>query len=163
MNKKLAYVGIDYHMNSLTLAVKIEGERDLFDTIRIKNDKKVIKKFMKKLAKTYTVKACYEASCNGYTFQRKMKTWGYDCEVIAPSLIPKKAGNKRKNDLRDAIDLVTTLVAALENIGCHSASILDPVSAIPGFLIKVIFMLRTSWFSNNPRSRQRCGIPRRGS
>lgn len=60
---------------------------------------------MKKLSEQFDIKACYEASSSGYSFQRKMAAWGYHCDVIAPSLVPKKPGNRRKNDFRDARDL----------------------------------------------------------
>jgi transposase len=103
--KKIAYIGIDYHLNSLSIAVILEGEKKFYDLIRLKNKDKVIIKYMKKLSDTFQIKACYEASCNGYTFQRKMASWGYYCDVIAPSLIPKKSGDRRKNDFRDAKNL----------------------------------------------------------
>ena len=100
--KKIAYIGIDYHSNSLSIAVIIEGHQKIHEMIRLSNEDKVIRKYMKKLSRDYQIKSCYEASCNGYVFQRKMATWGYHCDVIAPSLIPKKAGDRRKNDFRDA-------------------------------------------------------------
>jgi len=103
--KKIAYIGIDYHLHSLSIAVMLEGERKCYELIRLKNEDKVISKYMKKLSDTFEIKACYEASCNGYTFQRKMASWGYHCDVIAPSLIPKKSGDRRKNDFRDAKNL----------------------------------------------------------
>jgi transposase len=103
--KKIAYVGIDYHLHSLSIAVMVEEEKRFYDLIRLKNDDKLISKYMKKLSSQFEIKACYEASCNGYTFQRKMASWGYHCDVIAPSLIPKKRGDRRKNDFRDAKNL----------------------------------------------------------
>jgi transposase len=103
--KKIAYVGIDYHQNSLTIAVRIQGEKKTHETIRLKNEDKIIRKYMKKLSKEFDIKACYEASSSGYCFQRKMASWGYHCEVIAPSSLPKKRGDRRKNDFRDARDL----------------------------------------------------------
>ena len=96
MEKKIAYVGIDYHLNSLSIAVLIDGQKKLYDTIRLKNVDKIISKYMKKLSRDFQIKACYEASTNGYAFQRKMTHWGYRCDVISPSLIPKKAGDRRK-------------------------------------------------------------------
>ena len=36
--KRIAYIGIDYHMETVSVAVLIEGEKDFFDTIRMKND-----------------------------------------------------------------------------------------------------------------------------
>jgi transposase len=103
--KKIAYVGIDYHKNLLTIAVIVEGQKEFYETIRIKNDDKLIVRYMKKLSKQFLINACYEASGSGYVFQRKMASWGFHCDVIAPSLVPKKPGNRRKNDFRDAKDL----------------------------------------------------------
>ena len=71
----------------------------------MKNNDKVLLKYLKKISKEFEIEACYEASCNGYTSQRKMEKWGFNCDIIAPSLIPKKPGDKRKNDFRDARNL----------------------------------------------------------
>jgi transposase len=103
--EKIAYVGIDYHQNSLTIAVCVEGKNKIHETVRIRNEDKLIRMYLKKLSEKFTIRACYEASCSGYYFQRKMKSWGYHCEVIAPSSLPKKRGDRRKNDFRDAINL----------------------------------------------------------
>jgi len=121
MEKKIAYVGIDYHLNSLSIAVMIDGQKKLHDTIRLKNVDKIISKYMKKLSRDFEIRACYEASTNGYAFQRKMTNWGYRCDVIAPSLIPKKAGDRRKNDFRDARDLAQNFAAGMLSI-VHSPS-----------------------------------------
>jgi transposase len=51
------------------------------------------------------LRACYEASGAGYVLHRALLEWGYACEVIAPSLIPKRSGVQRKRDTRDAADL----------------------------------------------------------
>ena len=103
--RKIAYVGIDYHQNTLTLAVRIQDRKEIHETVRIKNEDKLIRKYIKKLSEKFDIEACYEASSSGYYFQRKMKSWGYHCEVIAPSSLPKKRGDRRKNDFRDARDL----------------------------------------------------------
>jgi transposase len=103
--KKIAYVGIDYHLNSLSIAVVVEGTTKPYEMVRLKNNDKMIHKYMTKLSEKFEIKACYEASSNGYSFQRKMAAWGYHCDVIAPSLIPRKPGDHRKNDFRDARDL----------------------------------------------------------
>jgi len=114
--KKVAYVGVDYHMNSLSIAVMVEGEKKIHEMIRLANDDKVILKYFKKLSRELEIRTCYEASCNGYAFQRKMKAWGYACDVIAPALIPRRAGNRRKNDFRDARDLVQNYAAGMLSI-----------------------------------------------
>jgi len=103
--KKTAYVGIDYHISKLTIAVMIEGEKDFNSTIHLENKTKLIANYLKKLSEQFQLKICYEASGSGYHFQRLLQSWSYHCDVIAPSLIPKKAGDRRKNDFRDAREL----------------------------------------------------------
>lgn len=51
------------------------------------------------------MRCCYEASGCGYVLHRRLTSWGVACEVIAPSLIPKMAGDRRKTDKRDAENL----------------------------------------------------------
>jgi len=48
---------------------------------------------------------CYEAGPCGYGLQRQLVEAGHDCIVIAPSLIPIKAGDRVKTDRRDALML----------------------------------------------------------
>lgn len=100
--KKIAYVGIDYHQNTLTIAVRVQGSKKIKETIRLNNEDKLISKYMTKLSKEFQIRACYEASSSGYCFQRKMQSWGYNCQIIAPSSLPKRRGDRRKNDFRDA-------------------------------------------------------------
>lgn len=109
--KKTAFVGIDYHISRLTIAVMPEGEKDFLSTLHLENKIKVIANYIKKLAEQFQLKICYEASGSGYHFQRLLHSWGYHCDVIAPSLIPKKAGDRRKNDFRDARELARNYAA----------------------------------------------------
>jgi mannose/fructose/N-acetylgalactosamine-specific phosphotransferase system component IIB len=74
--KKIAYFGIDYHINSISIAVMIDGETKIHQTIHLVNEDKVVFKFLKKLSLDFEVKGSYEESNVGYAFQRKMKTWG---------------------------------------------------------------------------------------
>jgi transposase len=66
-----------------------------------------LRKFFEKLLAGGPVRACYEAGGCGYVLQRALTSWGVPCEVIAPSLIPKKPGDRRKTDERDARSLAT--------------------------------------------------------
>jgi len=100
--RKIAYIGVDYHINSLSIAVMLEGEKDFLENVSLRNEYKVIRKYLQKLDKEYDLRVCYEASCSGYVFQRKVNSWGFHCDVIAPSLVPNKPGDRRKNDFRDA-------------------------------------------------------------
>jgi transposase len=100
--KNIAYVGIDYHQAFLAVVVLPEGENQPVDKVKLENDPKKIKKYMSKLSKRYEIKTCYEASSCGYFFYRQMASWGYSCEVIAPSKIPQKPGDRVKTDFKDA-------------------------------------------------------------
>jgi len=100
--KRIAHVGVDYHAKSITIAVYLSEEKSFLETTHLTNDDKVITKYMKKLSHQFDLRICYEASGSGYTFQRKMRGLGLHCDVIAPSLTPRKPGERRKNDFRDA-------------------------------------------------------------
>ena len=56
------------------------------------------------MAQDSEVRACCEASGAGYVLHRAMREWGYACDVIAPSLIPKRPGVQRKHDKYDKYD-----------------------------------------------------------
>ena len=111
--KKIAYVGVDYHLNVLAIANVIEDTKKIYETIRFKNHDKLMAQYLKKLSEQFELKLCYEASSSGYSFQRKVRSWGYHCDVIAPALIPKKRGERRKNDFRDAKNLALTYANGL--------------------------------------------------
>jgi transposase len=61
---------------------------------------------IKKLASKYEkVRVCYEAGPTGYGLYRQIITLGHECTVVAPSLIPKKPGDRIKTNRRDAVTL----------------------------------------------------------
>lgn len=72
---------------------------------RLPNDLPTLKKWIARVARDGEIQACYEASGAGYVLHRALREWGYLCDVIAPSLIPKRSGVQRKHDKRDAADL----------------------------------------------------------
>ena len=107
MKKIVTYVGLDVHKDSITIAIADEG-RDgnvrLYGKIR--NDLGQIDKVMRKLiSKNCELRCLYEAGPCGYTIYRHLKRQGIDCVVVAPALIPRKAGDRVKNDRRDATNL----------------------------------------------------------
>jgi transposase len=65
-----------------------------------------VERVIRKLAERYArLHFCYEAGPTGYGLYRQVRALGYDCIVVAPSLIPRKAGERVKTNRRDAVTL----------------------------------------------------------
>ena len=74
----------------------------------IANTKKSVLKLVDKLSPNGKVLGlCYEAGPCGYELYCWVKQTGHDCEVVTPSKIPKKAGERVKTDRRDAVKLAS--------------------------------------------------------
>src|SRR5882762_6340806 len=107
------FVGID--TSKLHNAVAIaEGERN--GEVRylgaIENTAAAVSKLVKKLAAQHQrLTFCYEAGPTGYGLHRQIKALGHDCVVVAPSLIPKRPGDRVKTNRRDALNLAKLLRA----------------------------------------------------
>lgn len=101
------YVGLDVHKSSITVAVAERGRRgDIRHWGAISNRADAVRKLTEKLAKDdRELHFCYEAGPCGYGLHRQLTGLGHDCEVVAPSLIPVKAGDRVKSDRRDALML----------------------------------------------------------
>jgi transposase len=99
------YVGMDVHKETITIAAFVGGKDTPEPVVKLPHDFKKVRKHFDRLSKLGEIAACYEASGAGYVLQRGMTDWGYSCEVVAPSMIPKRPGDRRKTDTRDAIDL----------------------------------------------------------
>ncbi len=87
------------------VAVLPEGAEECEESRQLPHDLAKIRRLFARLSKHGTVRACYEASGCGYVLQRALTKWGVACEVIAPSLIPVRSGDRRKTDKRDAAKL----------------------------------------------------------
>jgi transposase len=101
----IIYVGMDVHKDSITIAVLPATAKTPTRLERLPNDLPKLKRFLDRLAREGELRCCYEASGAGYVLHRALREWGYLCDVIAPSLIPKRPGVRRKHDKRDAADL----------------------------------------------------------
>jgi transposase len=104
MKKVISYVGLDVHSARIVLS---EFRGDASDPVlrEIPNDPKVIRKTFRRLAGEAELRCCYEAGPCGYELYRQLTEMGLACEVIAPALIPVKAGDRVKTDRRDATKL----------------------------------------------------------
>ena len=104
MNKySTKYVGMDVHKETIAVAIAKEGRGDPAYYGEIPNTSEAIRKLVKKVASNgEKVSFCYEAGPCGYDVYRQLIDLGQRCDVVAPSLIPKKSGDRVKTDRRDA-------------------------------------------------------------
>jgi transposase len=107
-----AVVGLDVHKRSVQVAVLRPGSNE-FEEFALGGDLRSTKKLIRKLQKYGRVVACYEAGPTGYGLKRQLEKNDIRCFVIAPSLIPKKAGERVKTDRRDARKLAQYLRAGI--------------------------------------------------
>jgi transposase len=108
---KVRYVGLDVHKDSIVIAVAEQGRSSARDVGKFPSDWESLRKQLEKLAKGFRLNLCYEAGPTGFELQRRLVEAGYDSQVIAPSLIPTKPGDRIKTDTRDAAKLATCLRA----------------------------------------------------
>jgi transposase len=99
------WVAIDQHKLSLVAAV-LPASGGTPDVVRLENTERAVRRFIEKLGGPEGVAVCYEAGPGGYQLHRLLTTLGVGCDVIAPSLIPIRAGDRVKTDRRDAKKLV---------------------------------------------------------
>ena len=71
----------------------------------IPNRPESIRKLVKKLGPAEQLRVCYEAGPTGYVLYWQLTALGVKCEVVAPTLVPVKAGDRVKTDRRDALKL----------------------------------------------------------
>jgi len=100
------YVGLDTHKDTIAVAVSdaCGGKPRYYGEIA--NTPEEITKLAKKLNPDGEVLSfCYEAGPCGYGIYRQISKMGHDCSVVAPSLIPRKPGDRVKTDRRDSESL----------------------------------------------------------
>ncbi len=101
MREKLRFLGLDVHAETIAMAIaEPDGEVRSLGTIL--NRAESIRKLVKKLGPVGQLRACYEAGPTGYVLYWQLAELGVKCEVIAPTLVPVKAGDRVKTDRRDA-------------------------------------------------------------
>lgn len=103
--RSIIYLGMDVHKDSITMAVLPAEAKTATHVDRLPNDLPKLKRYLDRVAQRGEVRTCYEASGAGYVLHRALEEWGYACDVIAPSLIPRRPGVQRKHDKYDASEL----------------------------------------------------------
>jgi transposase len=107
MEHPIIYVGLDVDKDSIAVALAEAGKRgEVREHGKVVNTPAALKTLATKLARNgCSLRFCYEAGPCGYGIQRQLSEAGHECVVVAPSLIPRKAGERIKTDRRDAINL----------------------------------------------------------
>lgn len=103
MGKTIRYVGLDQHAASIAVAVAEAGrDGEVRSLGTIANRPEAIRKLVTKLGAPETLRFCYEAGPCGYGLYWQLVQLGAHCDVVAPTLIPSKPGERVKTDRLDA-------------------------------------------------------------
>jgi transposase len=106
MKKVTRFVGLDVHAETIAVAIAEPGRGGEVRSLgTIPNRPEAVRKLVQKLGGAKAIQACYEAGPTGYVLYWQLTELGVDCDVVAPTLVPEKAGDRVKTDRRDALKL----------------------------------------------------------
>lgn len=126
--QRVAWIGMDTHRDSITAATLVDNAEEHVDVRRFVNNRQGVIRYVKRIARLlgkqhgedaetpWELRFCYEASGGGYVVQRwieaiRLSNVTLRCMVVAPSKVPRKPGERVKNDRRDARSLASWLRA----------------------------------------------------
>src|SRR5213592_3581635 len=116
MPTNLRYLGLDVHAETIAAAIA-EPDGEVRALGILPNRPEAITKLIRKLEPRHGLHACYEAGPCGYVLYWQLTQLGVHCDVVAPTLVPTKPGDRIKTDRRDAARLAR----------CYRAGDLTPV------------------------------------
>jgi transposase len=155
-HRGLVHIGMDGSKDAIAVAV-LHPDRDVAEVDKIFNDDESVRRLVKRLGRPSGLWACYEAGPTGYDLHRLLTALRVRGDVVAPSLVPKGAGDRVKTDRRDARRLA----------GLHRAGELTAIAVPTPAQEAVRDLCRTRGDMVRPRSRppallrRRPGSPRR--
>ena len=143
---RFTHLGMDVHRDSISVAV-LPPEAETGEVDKIFNDTDSVRRLIGRLGDPTRLRACYEAGPTGYGLRRQLESMGVRCDVVAPALIPRVAGDRVKTDKRDARRL-----ARLHRMG-ELVAIRVPSEAEEG--VRDLLRAREDLLIDRRRSRQR--------
>lgn len=99
------FVGLDAHKDTIAVAACEAGREPARFAGTLGPDVRALLKVLGKAGDPAAVSVVYEAGPTGYGLYRELSRRGYHCEIIAPTLIPRRAGERIKTDRRDCLRL----------------------------------------------------------
>src|SRR6202045_2161885 len=108
MEQPTRFIGMDVHKDTIVVAVTAAGDVGKAAPYgTLPNTAAAVEKLVRRLrqAGSGPLKFCYEAGPCGYGIHRALTKMNEDCMVVAPSMIPRKSGDRQKTDKRDAATL----------------------------------------------------------
>jgi len=114
MENAITYAAMDTHKKQHKIALHYPGREEIVE-FAVNNTAADIKKMVNKIKKQApgNIEFCYEAGVCGFALKRRIEQLGCRCMVIAPSLVPRKPGERVKTDRRDAKKLLVMFKAGL--------------------------------------------------
>jgi len=101
---QITHIGLDVHKDSIAVAVLRPGSTEVDERV-IPNTPEAVRKLLRRHDDPGALRVCYEAGPTGYDTHRLVTSLGVECDVIAPSLIPRRSGSRVKTDRIDARNL----------------------------------------------------------
>jgi transposase len=101
MKQDLTFVGLDVHADTIAVAA-VQGRDGVRSLGVVPNTPEAIRRVLGKLGPKKHLRVSYEAGPTGYVIYWQLVAMGIPCDVVAPSLVPTKAGDRIKTDRRDA-------------------------------------------------------------
>lgn len=99
--KNVRFMGLDVHAETIAVAIA-EPDGEVRSLGVIPNRAESVCRLIRKLGKPQQLRVCYEAGPTGYVLYWQLSELGVKCDVVAPTLVPVKAGDRVKTDRRDA-------------------------------------------------------------
>jgi transposase len=180
MNKIVHYIGLDVHKETIAVSIAPQNSTEVRRYGIIGGTLEAVDKLLKKLApENVELRLVYEAGPCGFVLCRHLRNQGIACDLVAPSLIPKKASDRVKTDRRDADQLarlyrageLTTIhvpdqedEAIRDLVRARTSAMTDQRQArnrLKGFLLRLGFRYtgKSSWNDAHKRYLSRLVMP----